>query len=298
RVGQCCLKQTFEKPLEWKYPEDPQLEVPAQPSTPIEVRHPVPVSTVAVDCRESYVHVEVKKDMFGIGQFIYPGGLTLGDCPVSAEDNTGQVLIFQYELQSCGSELRVSLRNKQEQYGDSPVVRTSKAAVIVECHYPRQNVSSLPLDPLWVPFSAVKVAEGFLYFSLKLMTEDWVYERPSNQYFLGNVIHIEASVMQFFHVPLRVYVDHCVATAAPDVNSLPRYAFIDNHGCFVDGRVTQSASYFLPRTAENKLRFQLEAFRFQGVESGVMYVTCQLKATSTALNINELHRACSYVNNM
>lgn len=31
-------------------------------------------------------------------------------------------------------------------------------------------MSSLALDPLWIPFSAVKVAEEFLYFSLKLMT--------------------------------------------------------------------------------------------------------------------------------
>uniref|UniRef100_A0A3B4ATR3 Zona pellucida sperm-binding protein 3 n=1 Tax=Periophthalmus magnuspinnatus TaxID=409849 RepID=A0A3B4ATR3_9GOBI len=233
----------------------------SQPSTPIEVRHPVPVSTVAVDCRESYVHVEVKKDMFGIGQFIYPGGLTLGDCPVSAEDNTGQVLIFQYELQSCGSELRVSLRNKQEQ-------PNSESAVIVECHYPRYRISLLlPNILTYLPLGGRIMKSILTWF---YCTEDWVYERPSNQYFLGNVIHIEASVMQFFHVPLRVYVDHCVATAAPDVNSLPRYAFIDNHGCFVDGRVTQSASYFLPRTAENKLRFQLEAFRFQGVESGVV----------------------------
>ncbi|KAJ0069736.1 hypothetical protein NL108_012358, partial [Boleophthalmus pectinirostris] len=184
-------------------------------------------------------------------------------------------------------------------YGDSPVVRTSKVAVIVECHYPRrQNVSSLALDPLWVPFSAVKVAEEFLYFSLKLMTDDWVYERPSYVYYLGDVILIEASVMQYFHVPLRVYVDSCVATLTTDVNSSPRYAFIDNHGCFIDGRVTGAASRFLLRPAENKLRFQLDAFRFLGVDSGVMYITCLLKATSAAHTIHDQHRACSYINNM
>lgn len=31
-------------------------------------------------------------------------------------------------------------------------------------------MSSLPLDPVWVPFAATKVAEEFLYFTLKLMT--------------------------------------------------------------------------------------------------------------------------------
>lgn len=31
-------------------------------------------------------------------------------------------------------------------------------------------MSSLALNPLWIPFSTVKVAEEFLYFTLKLMT--------------------------------------------------------------------------------------------------------------------------------
>lgn len=34
----------------------------------------------------------------------------------------------------------------------------------------KNNVSSLALDPLWIPFSTVKVAEEFLYFTMTLMT--------------------------------------------------------------------------------------------------------------------------------
>uniref|UniRef100_A0A1A8FQF2 Zona pellucida sperm-binding protein 3 n=1 Tax=Nothobranchius korthausae TaxID=1143690 RepID=A0A1A8FQF2_9TELE len=181
--------------------------------------------------------------------------------------------------------------------GSAPVVRTNNAAVVVECHYPRkQNVSSLPLTPHWVPFSAVKMAEEFLYFTLKLMTDDWMYERPSHQYFLGDMIHIEAAVKEYFHVPLRVYVDECVATLSPDANSSPSYAFIDNHGCFMDARITGSDSRFLPRTTEDKLHFQLEAFRFQGATSDVIYITCHLVATSAAYVIDTEHRACSYSN--
>ncbi|KAK7891459.1 hypothetical protein WMY93_023422 [Mugilogobius chulae] len=257
--------------------------------------------------------------MFGIGQFINPGGLTLGDCAVSAEDNKAKYSSFNMNCRAVAMTdqsfiYSYVLHYNPQMFGDPPVVRTSQAAVIVECHYQgistrnrlttqvhaflhtdlftfrRQNVSSLAIDPVWVPFSAVKAAEEFLYFSLKLMTDDWMYERPSGQYFLGDVIHIEASVMQFFHVPLRVYVDSCVATLVPDVNSSPRYAFIDNRGD------TFSLSV-LASQWRNKLRFQLEAFRFQGVESGQMYITCQLKATSTSLNVQDQHRACSYVNN-
>ncbi|XP_039990169.1 zona pellucida sperm-binding protein 3-like [Xiphias gladius] len=297
-------KQTFERPLTWTYPEDPKPEL--QPEVPFELRHPVPAATVAVDCREKDAHVEVKKDLFGIGQLINPADLTLGQCGAVAEDTAAQVLIFEAELHDCGSSLAMTedaliytftLNYIPQPLGGAPVVRTSKAAVIVECHYPRKhNVSSLPLDPLWIPFSAVKVAEEFLYFTLKLMTDDWQFERPSYQYFLGDIINIEASVKQYFHVPLRVFVDSCVATLSPDVSSNPRYAFIENHGCLIDARVTGSASRFVARTAENKLHFHLESFRFQGADSGLLYITCHLKATYTANAIDSEHRACSYIN--
>lgn len=63
-----------------------------------------------------------------------------------------------------------------------------------------------------------------------LLVDDWISERPSNQYYLGELINIEASVLQFNHVPLRVLVDGCVATTVPDANSVPRYSFIENYG--------------------------------------------------------------------
>ena len=54
--------------------------------------------------------------------------------------------------------------------------------------------------------------------------------RDSTQFSLGDIIYIQADVLQFYHVPLRVYVDNCVATTTSDPNSSPNYAFIDNHG--------------------------------------------------------------------
>ncbi|TNN45579.1 Zona pellucida sperm-binding protein 3 [Liparis tanakae] len=299
-------KQRFEKPLTWIYPEDPQPEV--VPEVPFELRYPVAAASVSVECRESAVHVEVKRDMFGIGQFINAADLTLGNCGAVAENSPGETLIFESELQNCLSSLGMTedsliytftMNYIPQPLGGSPVVRTSQAAVIVECHYPRKhNVSSLALDPLWIPFSAVKMAEEFLYFTLKLMTDDWQYERPSYQYFLGDTINIEAVVKQYFHVPLRIYVDSCVATLEPDTSANPRYAFIDNHGCLLDARLTGSNSKFMLRSADNKLQFQLEAFRFQNAESGLLYITCHLKATSASSSIDADHRACSWNNGL
>jgi hypothetical protein len=61
-----------------------------------------------------------------------------------------------------------------------------------------------------------------------LCAEDWLYERPSYQYFLADMIYLEATVKQFMHTPLRVFVDHCVASASP--GSSPEYVFIENYG--------------------------------------------------------------------
>lgn len=62
---------------------------------------------------------------------------------------------------------------------------------------------------------------------MSCFTDDWKNERPSNQYFLGDEINFEVSVMQYHHVQLRVYVDKCVATLSADASSSPRYAFIE-----------------------------------------------------------------------
>ncbi|KAM3870602.1 zona pellucida sperm-binding protein 3-like [Diretmus argenteus] len=297
-------KQTFERTLAWRYPEEEKPVTP--PDVPFELRHPVPAVTVAVECRERDAHVEVKKDMFGTGQLINAADLTLGTCAAVGEDNAAQVIIYEAQLQDCDSRLVMTedaliysfvLRYNPRPLGGAPVVRTSDAAIIVECHYPRKhNVSSLALDPLWIPFSATKVSEELLYFTLTLMTADWQYERPVYQYFLGDLINIQATVRQFFHVPLRVYIDSCVATIAPEMNSNPRYQFIERNGCLVDGRLTGSSSRFLPRGEDRTLQLQMEAFRFQGAQSGLMYITCHLKATSAGYPIGPEHRACSYLN--
>lgn len=294
-------KQTFEQPIAWKYPDGPTPEV--IPEGPFEQRTPVSAATVAVDCREREAIVEVQKDIFAIGQFINPAHLSLGNCAYTSEDS--QVVTFDVQLHDCGSQLSTTdssliytfiLNYNPRPIGTSPVVRTNSAAVIVECHYPRKhNVSSLALEPVWVPYYSAKVAQEYLYFSLTLMTEDWLYARSNYQFYLGEIIYIEASVHQYFHAPLRIFVDQCVATTSSDVNSQPNYAIISN-GCLVDARLTGSSSKFFPRVADNKLRFQVDAFRFENPNSGTIYITCNLRAALASTPIDSDHRACSFNN--
>ncbi|KAG1927343.1 zona pellucida sperm-binding protein 3-like [Pimephales promelas] len=98
-----------------------------------------------------------------------------------------------------------------------------------------------------------------------IVKDDWSYQRPSYSYFLGGVINIKASVKQFNLVPLRVFLDSCVATQVPD--------------CFVDAKTTASSSRFMPRSQVDKIQFQLEAFMFQESNRPSIFITCLLKAS-------------------
>ncbi|XP_059399625.1 POM121 and ZP3 fusion protein-like [Carassius carassius] len=52
----------------------------------------------------------------------------------------------------------------------------------------------------------------------------------------------------------------------------------------------------MPRSQEDKIRFQLEAFMFQGGSSPSIYMTCVLKATLASAPSDALHKSCSFAN--
>lgn len=85
--------------------------LPAAPE-PVAVSFDLPVpalpQSVAAVCTEKVVHVEVKQDLFGTGEAINLNALSLGGCGPVAQDPALQILIFQSELQNCGSNLIVS----------------------------------------------------------------------------------------------------------------------------------------------------------------------------------------------
>lgn len=55
----------------------------------------------------------------------------------------------------------------------------------------------------------------------------------------------EVSVKQFHHTPLRVTVDSCVATVVPNIDTVPRYAFLGNKGsvCWTGGGLKSPSIY-------------------------------------------------------
>ncbi|XP_026772672.1 zona pellucida sperm-binding protein 3-like isoform X2 [Pangasianodon hypophthalmus] len=267
----------------------------------------VPTLSVTAECNETAVYVEVKKNLFGNGKPFNIAALMLGGCAAKGEDAAFQVLIYESELDGCNSKLTVTedelvyvftLVIASEPLSGIPILENASAGVSIECHYPRfRDAPSSTLMPAWIPHDSPHAAEEPFVFSLRLMMDDWISERPSNQYYLGELINIEASVLPFNHVPLRSLVDSCVATAVPDTNAVPRYSFIENYGCLTDSKIMESSSHFMPQTQAAKLGFQLEAFRFQQGNSSLVYITCILKATAASAPPDAEHKACSFSGN-
>ncbi|NWI87323.1 ZP3 protein, partial [Pitta sordida] len=266
-----------------------------------------PLHPVAVQCQEAQLLLTVHRDLFGTGRLVRAAELSLGSasCPPVAQNPAESTVTFVAGLHECGSTLQVtpdsliyktSLSYKPAPSGNPVIVRTNPVVVPVECHYPRKsNVSSKAIQPTWAPFHSTLSAEERLVFSLRLMDDDWSTERVSNGFQLGESLHLQADVLSEGHIPLRIFVDDCVATLSPDRNSSPRYAFIDLGGCLVDGRADDATSAFVsPRPRQETLRFVVDVFKFAGDDRDLVYITCHLKVFPADQAPNPWNKACSF----
>ncbi|NWQ75687.1 ZP3 protein, partial [Columbina picui] len=266
-----------------------------------------PLHPIAVQCQEAQVVVTVHRDLFGTGRLVRAAELSLGwaACLPVAQGAADTAVTFVAGLHECGSTLRVtpdaliystSLNYKPVPAGNPVIIRTSPAVVPIECHYPRRaNVSSNGVNPTWMPFRSTLASEEKLPFSLRLMNEDWSAERVSTVFQLGEILHFQAGVNTENHAPLRLFVDNCVATPTPARSSSLQYAFIDFSGCLVDGQLDDASSTFIsPRPRPDVLQFAVDAFKFAGGSSNLIYITCHLKVSPADQDPDPLNKACSF----
>lgn len=101
------LLQGPTRKVTWKFPE--AAEQPKQPPVPFELQRPVPPKSVAAECGENRVYVEVKQNFFGTKQLLMPSFITLGGCGPVGQDVAAHVLVFEFELHACNSTLKVKL---------------------------------------------------------------------------------------------------------------------------------------------------------------------------------------------
>ncbi|XP_039605848.1 zona pellucida sperm-binding protein 3-like [Polypterus senegalus] len=255
--------------------------------------------TVSAQCTEWNVVVTINPDLLGIQHPVQASDLTIGGCGVTSQTPTA--FVIEAPLQGCGSTITMladeivytfSLDYIPSPIPGIPIIRTNPAVVQIECHYPRNhNVSSNSLNPTWVPYTSTISAQDVLGFSLVIMNSDWSGPSSSNIFYLGDLINLQASVDSTNHVPLQLFVDKCVASDG----SAQTYTFIGNNGCFTDSKVTGSNSQFLtPRVAPSTLQFELDAFRFYGVATSSVFITCRLKVILASQAIDSLNKACTY----
>uniref|UniRef100_A0A8C5MB55 Zona pellucida sperm-binding protein 3 n=1 Tax=Leptobrachium leishanense TaxID=445787 RepID=A0A8C5MB55_9ANUR len=267
---------------------------------PVSSQHPINVR-----CMEDMMVVTVQTDLYGTGKLVKASDLALGprQCRPSSQSTT--TVIFQQLLQDCGNTLQMSsdwliystmLTYNPTPSRNSPIIRTNAAVVTIQCYYPRHgNVSSNAIKPTWLPFSSTISAEERLSFALKLMTDDWSGPRTSTVFQLGDIFHIEASVDTRNHVPMKVFIDRCMATLSPDVTSSPSYDIIAQNGCLMDGKQDDASSAFRsPRLTPDRLQFTVDAFRFIGTDNSMIYITCNLRAAAQNQVPDPLNKACSF----
>ncbi|XP_002932356.4 zona pellucida sperm-binding protein 3 [Xenopus tropicalis] len=260
---------------------------------------------IRVQCGEAQITVTVQKDLFRNGRMVKASDLSLGPQGCTPSSQGPDTVTFQYGLQECGNRLQMTsnwliystnLTHSPTPSRNSPIIRTNSATVPIQCYYPRNaNVSSKAIKPTWVPYSSTLSMEERLSFSLKLMTDDWLSPRTSSIFHLGDIFSIEASVDTRNYGPMVIFVDRCVATQSPDMNSSPQYEIIAQNGCLVDSKQEDSSSTFWsPRPSPDKLRFKVDAFKFIGAGSSVIYITCSLRVAAADQGPDALNKACSF----
>ncbi|XP_068574780.1 zona pellucida sperm-binding protein 3-like [Cebidichthys violaceus] len=274
-----------------------------QQKTPAE--EPEPVNTVRVTCHPDSLEIIIKADLFGVGAPVNSDEIRLGVehndyCRATSSGDEYKILVG---LVDCGTKhwmtedalVYTNLLIYTPVASPYGVVRMDEAVIPLECHYKRKySLSSSSLMPTWIPFMSNQAAETTLKFDLRIMTNDWRYQRSSNVFYIGEPIDMEASVRVGHHMELRVFVSSCVATLTPDVDSVPRYVFVEN-GCLVDSELPGSRSHFLSRTQDDKLQLTIDAFMFHNEDQGQLYITCRLNAVPEN-DAEAPNKACTFVN--
>ncbi|XP_077475786.1 zona pellucida glycoprotein 3e [Stigmatopora argus] len=271
----------------------------------VEQRHPL--NTVRVTCHPDSLEIQIQADLFDIGMPVHSYEVRLGvervDGPCIAAPSSAQEYMILVGLLDCGTKYWMNdvslVYTNLLIYTPAPtpdgLIRMDGAVVPIECHYARRySLSSSSLTPTWIPFKSTQTEVETLDFNLRIMTDDWQHERGANVYYLGEPISIEATVRVGHHVGLRVFLSSCVATLQPDIQSLPRYVFIEN-GCLLDSKLQDSKSRFVVRTQDDKLQFVIDAFRFHDDDRGELYVTCNLNAVPVH-DTEAPNKACTFVN--
>ncbi|NXE98452.1 ZP3 protein, partial [Menura novaehollandiae] len=90
------------------------------------------------------------------------------------------------------------------------------------------SVSSGVIHPTWIPFGSTAAHRRRPRFALDVYDSSWSSRLSHPSYSPGELLNVEASVSTEPRLPLRVFVDECVAT--PSTAGWPQYRVIGDNG--------------------------------------------------------------------
>ncbi|XP_076866766.1 zona pellucida sperm-binding protein 3-like [Brachyhypopomus gauderio] len=263
-------------------------------------------AAVQVQCTDDTMVITVQADFYGNGHRITADQLRLGldgftgNC--RAIQLNDEEYVIDVGLHECGSEILTDddtlVYANTVYYTPTPskvgIVRSTGAAVHVQCHYKRTHFVSSNAQQNQQMMLSTKASP---WFCLKLMSDNWTTVRSSSVYHWGNVINMEASVVNAGQTPVKLFLDSCVATVWPNSGSMSTYPLIHNHGCAAEPTSPRSNICFLPRTKDQVLRVQMDTrwFYSAGHDAGItLYITCVLKVANAAREENFVNKACTF----
>ncbi|XP_073530815.1 zona pellucida sperm-binding protein 3-like [Phyllobates terribilis] len=158
-------------------------------------------------------------------------------------------------------------------------------------------VSDISRNP--TPFeSAVTVqasGTGQFDISSQIMNDDFSAGAEVKDFFLGAPIFLAISVATANHMPLQIFVDECIVAPTRDLSILgDRYILINNHGCFVDGKV--AASRFVEPLQLDTVKLTFPAMKFLSNSGEEIYLHFKLIVWDPRAVIGL--KMCSYFSNV
>nr|XP_033812192.1 zona pellucida sperm-binding protein 3-like [Geotrypetes seraphini] len=257
---------------------------------------PAPSNSLFYECNATGIGLAIKMDPLGTGYVLDPLSLHLGSCPYSTITELKGYIVFEYKVRDCGFSRLIS--GAKVEYFTTLVYNpplNQKKYYSKSINERINCTSSRKLSPTPAPLSTV-VSQlsgfGYLTFQARLTNQDFSTPSNTSVYPLGSLINVEFVVQPSFHQPLKIYIDE--STASPSRNlstSSMTYSVINNHGCFIDGKV--AASKFTSRPADELIRLSLQAFQFANMDSDI-YLHFTVLVWDPKVLADPTKKACSF----
>ncbi|XP_035240965.1 zona pellucida sperm-binding protein 3d.2 [Anguilla anguilla] len=265
-------------------------DAPRRPTRPSRRR-----KDVVASCTFNKMRVRVRRKC--LGSRALSSELSLGTCSVS--NQTDNFFFFCYNVSQCGSNTtminnRVVYSNTLHFTPEAPksLIRTAVPfSLPIFCHYNRfhysYKIGYLPEIKTHQFFKSMQPSSDF---TLSACNARWERLPAARGYVIGSPMYFEARSPPVSR-DQRLFVSFCYATPSRELAGALRFAVIENSGCMSHNNGAGSRSRFV-RHKRDVLRFEVEAFVFEGVADERLYMHCEMFVANHFAT--EIAKSCTY----